>query len=462
MKMKVEIIARETIKPFCPTPTHLRTFKLSLLDQRIPHVYKSMVFYYPINCDGDSSSASDQEATITQKSQHLKQSLSQILACFYPFAGRIKDHLSIDCNDEGVNYFESRVDCPISDVLEHPNHEALMSFAPTTEPTELGSKAPPLLLVQANFFKCGGLALAVSNSHKVADAATFSAFMKGWSCTALGYPNTVVPDFSAASRFPPLDDSHSQSPQVMSPEFNTRHNVVCRRYVFDALNISDLKAKAASSSAQHPSRVEVVTALLWKCAVKASRSRLTFQHLKQTYVLIGVANLRSRLVPPLPEYCFGNIFGVLRVVVVADDTETELDFPGWVSRVRKGFAESCDIAVKKLQRDDDECVSETKASSAIEVGNQQPQQKEVKAQDRRSLLSHSSLCRFPFYDADFGWGKPVWVSVGYLVRQNAMLLMDTREGDGVEAWVSLSKEEMALFERDPELLEFVSLKPSAL
>ncbi|BFG16211.1 hypothetical protein CerSpe_024850 [Prunus speciosa] len=34
--MEIGIIARENIKPSSPTPAHLKTFKLSLLDQMVP------------------------------------------------------------------------------------------------------------------------------------------------------------------------------------------------------------------------------------------------------------------------------------------------------------------------------------------------------------------------------------------------------------------------------------------
>jgi hypothetical protein len=40
--------------------------------------------------------------------------------------------------------------------------------------------------------------------------------------------------------------------------------------------------------------------------------------------------------------------------------------------------------------------------------------------------------------------------------------MDTRDGEGVEAWVTLTEEDMAFFERDRELLAAASLDPSAL
>ena len=52
-----------------------------------------------------------------------------------------------------------------------------------------------------------------------------------------------------------------------------------------------------------------------------------------------------------------------------------------------------------------------------------------------------------YYEADFGWGKPVWLSIGSVSLPNAALLSDTSDGEGVEAsviytrktWTNLKK-----------------------
>lgn len=71
-------------------------------------------------------------------------------------------------------------------------------------------------------------------------------------------------------------------------------------------------------------------------------------------------------------------------------------------------------------------------------------------------FSFTSLCRFPIYEADFGWGKPAWVGSASLTFKNLIVFMDTKTGDGIEAWVNLKEEDMAKFEQDNELLAIVS------
>lgn len=67
-------------------------------------------------------------------------------------------------------------------------------------------------------------------------------------------------------------------------------------------------------------------------------------------------------------------------------------------------------------------------------------------------FSFTSLCGFPLYEADFGWGKPIWVGSASLTFKNLVVFLDTRSGDGIEAWINLKLEDMAKLEADKELL----------
>lgn len=74
----------------------------------------------------------------------------------------------------------------------------------------------------------------------------------------------------------------------------------------------------------------------------------------------------------------------------------------------------------------------------------------------------SSWTRFGLYEMDFGWGKPAWVSIGSIMFLNFVVLTDTKDGEGIEAWVTLKEDEMASFEHDHELLSFASVNPSVV
>lgn len=46
--------------------------------------------------------------------------------------------------------------------------------------------------------------------------------------------------------------------------------------------------------------------------------------------------------------------------------------------------------------------------------------------------------------------------------KNMIVLTDTRDGDGVEASLTLNEEVMAIFESNEELLAYASLNPSVI
>ena len=104
--VKVDIQAKETIKTSSPTPQNLKIFKLSLLDQIAPPEYVLVIFYYACN---DKAKVIKPQERIDQ----LKESLSQALTLIYPLAGRVKDNIFIDCNDEGVYVLEAKGNCKL-------------------------------------------------------------------------------------------------------------------------------------------------------------------------------------------------------------------------------------------------------------------------------------------------------------------------------------------------------------
>ncbi|PSS19366.1 Vinorine synthase [Actinidia chinensis var. chinensis] len=430
--MKVEIIARETIKPSYPTPNHHRSFKLSFLDQLMLSNHTPSVLFYSRG-EGDC-------VEVAERSRRLKESLSQTLTRFYPLAGRIKDHMWVDCNDDGAEYLEARVEyCPLSDVLGQPKMETVKHFVPT--PT---ANKGPLLLVQASFFECGGMALGMSISHRIADAATLTAFINGWASAALGFPDAVTPDFSAATLYPPRDEPSLVDPVPLD---HIRQNVISRRFVFDGSKIAALKAKLTKESVTQPTRVEAVSALLWHSVTAASRSRLTSQ---RSSSLIWNVNLRPRLMPPLPEHSFGNL--APPILMLADEGETEISC--FICHIKRGIADIKDKYGKKLE-EEERLSLVLDPSIKIKEGLQKV--------DAINFCFISSWCKFPLYEADFGWGKPIWVIVGDLfLVPNIIILADTRDGNGIEAWVALTEEDMAIFETNQELLTFGSLNPSAL
>ncbi|XP_062109531.1 stemmadenine O-acetyltransferase-like [Humulus lupulus] len=435
--MKVEIISKETIKPSSSTPSHLKTSKLSFLDQFIPPIHCRVVYFYPKSDHHDSTSAT---------SELLKKSLSQTLARFYPLAGRIINNTTIDCNDEGAQYVEARCQGLLSTFLDQsPDLSQLQHFLPEmNQSPELGIW--PQLAIQATFFDCGGMALDVCTAHKLIDAATVGMFIKSWAETSLnncsdGDHQTadVVPSFDGASYFPPADPSFFRAPNVKPDEIEC----VTKRFVFDKTKVADLKAKVSSQGILSPSRAQVVTALIWKCAIAVSRSN-SGGVVPTRFSLSQTMDIRKRTQPPLPDCLVGN--GSTFIFAETSDQEPELK--DLVSEIRRGIKDFTENKAKRLRGDDP---SGAIFEDFIKFG-------QLIGCEHTHKLVVSSMCNFQLYEvAEFGWGKPIWVTVPVATGHgNFVRLMDTKEG-GVEAFVTLSKEDMTLFECDSELLDFAYL-----
>ncbi|PON47717.1 Transferase [Parasponia andersonii] len=413
--MKIEITKTETIKPSSPTASHLKSYKLSLLDQLAPAVYCRMLFFYPKNDEANSDE---------QISQKLKESLSESLALFYPIAGRLINNTIIDCNDQGAQYIEARFSGLLSTFLDQPADPAILGQFVPTEIESPESATWPLLLVQATFFDCGGLALGACMSHKLVDGATMGVFMKSWAASSNGSGQTIAPVLTGASYFPQRDLAFQLPPLELK-----KVECVTKRCVFDKSKIVDLKAKVASDDVPQPTRSEAATAVIWKSVIAAASPK--------KIVLTRTMNVRNRAEPPLPENLVGNVVAI----VAAETTERKPELSHLVTELRKGIREFSEDKAKNLRGDVFQGIKE--AGELIGRDN------------TTDGLFLTSFCNFDLYTVDFGWGKPIWVTIPVATHQpNVVTLIDT-SGGGVEAWVTLSKPEMVTFSR--MLLEFSSI-----
>ncbi|KAK9117448.1 hypothetical protein Sjap_016395 [Stephania japonica] len=425
MSMEVEIMSRDTIKPSSPTPSHLKTYNLSYFDQIMPPLLFPIVLYY-------TKPQTSTTTTTTTISTCLKESLSKCLTKFYPLAGRIKDRNSVYCNDAGVDYLEAKVtNCTLLDVITNPDIPSLKQLLPC-EP-HIHELESPLVLVQVNQFQCGGIAIGVCISHKVADASALGTFVNGWSCSARGDCEAVIaPHFELATLFPWRDTFDIEQESDYDHDHEKDKKIVTKRFVFNASDLAMLRDKARN--VESPTRVEVVSALIWKRFMESNRSKT--RPTSKPYAVFHALNLRKRRAPPLAEHGFGN----MSVVVIESHDDAECC--SLVGKIRGAIRGVDGEFVKKLESGDEWYLKHIKAGM-IEQGR-----------GGREQLSFSSWC-WLFYDADFGWGRPVWVSPP-LYLKNVVILMDTRDGEGIEAWVSLLDEDIVEFESDSELLPFAS------
>ncbi|KAF9610466.1 hypothetical protein IFM89_022430 [Coptis chinensis] len=425
--MDVVVISREIIKPSSPTPAHLRSYKLGLLDQYQPPIYVRILLFYSANGVVDRH----KNAKTTNL---LKKSLSETLTVFYPVGGRFNDDQSIDCINDGVEYLEARVTGRIEVVLACPKAEDLNQLLPPYV-RPLGFDG--ISSIQVNIFDCGGMAIGMSVPHIIADASSLSTFLNHWAAIARGANEKVSPKrLGFASLFPPRDVPWVVKYDAYKEGNPTIPRFVSKRFVFDALKISALKAKYSEKSyVECPTRVEAVGALVLRCMMKAASG------LTKSKIINTIINFRRRTNPPQPQNSFGNlVFGII--------------LPPWTTGSEPELHCLVRQLQEKIRKIDSDYTKQQLADKGLLLCHYLNQVSEMYSEKYTNVYTFSSWCRFPFYKADFGWGQPIWASPVNLTMKNSLTLMDTKNGDGIEAWVTLDEEDMARLECEQELLAF--------
>ena len=114
-----------------------------------------------------------------------------------------------------------------------------------------------ILAVQYSIFECGGVAIGVCVSHRIADGTSATTFLGAWSATSCREEDIVCPKFHAAMYFPPKDISWLGKGRHWGHQGEDRNKKI--GVTFDKSSIAALKEKASSTC------VAAVSAFIWKC-----------------------------------------------------------------------------------------------------------------------------------------------------------------------------------------------------
>ncbi|KAG9131965.1 hypothetical protein Leryth_023223 [Lithospermum erythrorhizon] len=428
---QLQLISTKIIKPSFSTPPPPQKYKLGLIDQLLNNVYIPIAFFYPHNPNN---------ASINIPSL-LENSLSKVLASYYPLAGKEVDNLNIDCTEMGATLIEASVDCKMSHILSQP----YVNAQDVIFPSGLNWRFKPnesLIVAQLTHFACGGIAISLCMSHKVSDAQTLCNFARDWAFVTkeTGQQNSSPsPQLNAATIIPPFDDP---SVKPVFGMFLEQEHCISKRFVFNSSKLSQLKAKISSQTGiTNPTRVEVVTALIHKCAYEAALK--VYPNSNKIPIFVQVVNMRPVINPPLSSNFVGNLANYFGVPFPEDKDSTFVRLVSDLRGAKVGFYEKFkEVTANEFREEILKSVEYMKVISAGESNLEQ--------------YICTSMCRFPFYDMDFGWGKPQRVSFAAAPFKNFVILMDDRNGDGVEAFVPLEDKIMYVFEKDPELLPYAS------
>ncbi|GFP85227.1 pelargonidin 3-o-(6-caffeoylglucoside) 5-o-(6-o-malonylglucoside) 4'''-malonyltransferase [Phtheirospermum japonicum] len=432
--MKVNIISRKLVKPCTPTPPNLNKYKISLRDELSPPININVILFYPPN-------PNPKQTILSQ----LQESLAKILPQFYPLAGRYiqKDHL-VDCNDEGAEFVEAEAtDIELIDLIAKSKDDQLNDLL-SRQIYDVDKSTDPLLSIQITNLKSGELAIGISVSHRIFDASSLGTFIAAWSNA--NHPrmgNTVIaPTFDSPSLFPGKNlGNHIQRPRSRDP------NIVVKRLLFNKEDITNLRSKSKPSNNGEGAfigRVRLVTALIAKALIGVELAKYGES---RTCFVSQPVSMRERTIPPLPKHSCGNLSVVSAVRCLAANETKEIGLRQLVAIIGDAIDNTIkDIAqMLSLGEDGDKITLDAMMKM-----------REKAASGEASVLFFSDWSKFGFYEADFGWGKPIWAGIGSMPRQHATILIDNKEGDGIEAWVHLNQNDVPYFERYLQLAEMES------
>ncbi|KAK7855007.1 bahd acyltransferase dcr [Quercus suber] len=198
---------------------------------------------------------------------------------------------------------------------------------------------------------------------------------------------------------------------------------------------NDLAWRAVKNQAAEISSFQSLCAQLWRSVTRARKLDAN----KTTTFRMAV-NCRHRLEPKLDPYYFGNaIQSIPTIATVGDVVNQDLRWCG-------------DLLHKNVVAHDNETVRR-----GVKDWERSPRLFPLGNFDG-AMITMGSSPRFPMYDNDFGWGKPLAIRSGGANKFDGKIsAFPGREGNGsVDLEVVLSPETMAGLESDTEFLQYVS------
>ncbi|GLT92997.1 hypothetical protein SLE2022_108050 [Rubroshorea leprosula] len=427
----------------------------------------------------------------------LKQGLSRTLTFFPPLAGRLRTdsdgYVYITCNDAGAEFYHAKyTKLFIRDVIS-PIHvpEFVREFFPFKSTVSYQGHFKPIMAVQVTEL-ANGVFIGCAMNHAVTDGTSLWNFFNTFAevCRKMGSGIDIEkiarqPDFTR--------DSVLVSPAVLRlPEggpkvtFNENEPLSERIFSFSREAIQELKATvngkkwpengglvaveimgkqsndkyrqsngknmtgilenwlfnttAVPKTETESKTVEIssfqsLCAVLWRTVTRARKLPAS----KTTTFRMAV-NVRPRLNPKLDPLYFGNAIQSIPVYASAADV-TSRDLRWCAEQLSEAVKAYDDGAVRRV-------ISEwEKNPRCFPLGNFDG-----------ATLTMGSSPRFPMYDNDFGWGRPLAVRSGKANKFDGKIsAFPGREGNGsVDLEVLLSPETMAGIESDSEFMRYVT------
>ncbi|XP_004490956.1 uncharacterized acetyltransferase At3g50280-like [Cicer arietinum] len=430
--------------------------------------------------------------------RNLKSALARTLSLFPPLAGRLTTdsdgYVYLTCNDAGVDFIHATATgFYIRDLLSTTDvHESFKEFFAFDRKVSYTGHFSPILAVQVTEL-ADGVFIGCAVNHAVTDGTSFWNFFNTFAQECRGANKCLrnVPNFRRDSvlisdavlrleKGGPVVTFNADAPfrerifsfsreaiQKLKAKVNNRRWTennstveLMQKHINDRYNNnnnnqkengkvatlidnwfkSNVHSKQQTISVTETETNEIssfqsLCALLWRAVTRARK----FPASKTTTFRMAV-NCRHRIEPKMETYYFGNAIQSVPTYASAGDVMSR-DLRWCAEQLNKNV-KAHDNGMVRLFVEDWE-----KNPRCFPLGNP----------DGGSITMGSSP-RFPMYDNDFGWGKPLAVRSGKANKFDGKIsAFPGRDGTGtVDLEVVLAPETMAGLEADPEFMLYAS------
>ncbi|RVW68747.1 Hydroxycinnamoyltransferase 2 [Vitis vinifera] len=178
------------------------------------------------------------------------------------------------CNNRGVDFMEAYADVQLQNLnLYNPDESIESKLVP--------KKKHGVLSVQVTELKCGGVVVACTFDHRIADAYSANMFLVSWAEMAQSKPLSVLPSFRRSllnprrpgSYDPSLDNMYVPMSALPPPKAPQPGDdlLINRLYYVTAEQLSLLQSLATSkSNSCKRTKLESLSAFLWKMVAKSA------------------------------------------------------------------------------------------------------------------------------------------------------------------------------------------------
>ncbi|KAJ6678850.1 SHIKIMATE O-HYDROXYCINNAMOYLTRANSFERASE-LIKE [Salix viminalis] len=442
----VTVTEKEVVAAVLPVQEHW--LPLSNLDLLLPPLDVGVFFCYkrpPLTTTLTVTSSSPTTNSCNFRSMvgDLKKAMAQVLVSYYAFAGEVVANSvgepELLCNNRGVDFFEAVADIELKELnLYNPDDSIEGKLVPR--------KKNGVLAAQATKLKCGGLVVACTFDHRIADAYSANMFLVSWAETAQSKPISLLPSFRRSllnPRRPSCVDASLDSMYVpistLSPPKEPApgaDHLVSRIYHVKADDINQLQS-LASSKGNRRTKLESFSGFLWQlvakyCALKhddvAKNNRACTKISKMGIVVDGRTRLSST-VPEKGDDVMKAYFGNVLSIPYGGKTVRELiENPlSWVANEVHDFLENAVTKEHFLGLID-----------WVEARRPEPAVAKIYSgggDNDGPAFVVSSGNGFPVSKVDFGWGVPLFGSYHFPWGGDAGYVMPMPNPAGNGDWV---------------------------